>query len=210
VPGFVIDELQTLADSSDRLKRARGRRGLGVVAELQSNPSVDISIDNAEASGRSVDHMLLTLARDQNLRIVTTDYNLNKIAQIQGVTVLNINDLANTMRAQVIPGETLLVEIVKEGESDRQGVGYMPDGTMVVVEDAAAHVGERVNLVVTNSLQTSAGRMIFGRLQENGETAGDDTPGRSIRAAATEQPRATERPPAPARAESRRNPRRGS
>lgn len=212
VPQFVIDELQTLADSGDRLKRARGRRGLGVVSELQVNPYVDISIDSGESGGHSVDHMLLGLARDQNLRILTTDYNLNKVAKIHGVTVLNINDLAGTLRSQVVPGELLLVEIIKPGESERQGVGYMPDGTMVVVEEAADRVGERVNLVVTNSLQTSAGRMIFGRVHDEDDgTPGardDDQTIEAMGESATHQPRATERPPTRQRAESRRNPRR--
>ena len=204
LPEFVIDELQALADSSDKLKRARGRRGLGVVAQLQQNPYVDLSIDAAPSSGGGVDHLILEMARDRNLRILTTDYNLNKVAQIQGVTVLNINDLANNMKSEAIPGEQLAVEIVKPGEGARQGVGYMPDGTMVVVEEAAESIGKTVRLIVTNSLQTSAGRMIFGRV-----VTPEDGPRSGVMArAATSQPRATERPDPSKRGNDRRNPRR--
>lgn len=191
VPQFVVEELQTLADSSDKLKRARGRRGLTVVGKLQVNPYIDVSIDNADIPRRSVDHMLLQLAADQNLRILTTDYNLNKVAQIHGVTVLNLNDLTNTLKSQAIPGETLVVEVVKRGEGATQGVGYMPDGTMVVIEDAAEHVGQTVTLTVTNSLQTTAGRMIFGQYSKDG-ALGDASAGTQVEQmakAATSQPR---------------------
>ncbi len=164
VPQFVVDELQTMADSSDKLKRAKGRRGLNLVTKLQSNPALDVSVDNAEVAGRSVDHMLLQLAGEQKMRIVTTDLNLEKVARIQGVTVLNLNDLATAIKPQVLPGEILQLEIVKHGESAGQGVGYLPDGTMVVVEEAADLVGREAAITVTNSLQTSAGRMIFGRV----------------------------------------------
>jgi uncharacterized protein YacL len=209
VPQFVVEELQTLADSSDKLKRARGRRGLTMVSKLQTNPYVDVSIDNADIPRRSVDHMLLQLAADQNLRILTTDYNLNKVAQIHGVTVLNINDVANTLKSQAIPGESLVVEVVKHGEGPNQGVGYMPDGTMVVIEEAADHVGKTVTLIVTNSLQTAAGRMIFGTFKDLG--AGDNaTHVDAIAKAATQQPRTPVRAGAEVEAPfaSRRNPRR--
>ena len=166
VPQFVVDELQMLADSSDKLKRGRGRRGLTMVSNLQEIPAIDLSIDTTEVEGRSVDHMLLQMAGDQKMRILTTDYNLNKVAQIKGVGVLNLNELANAIKPQVIPGEPLTIEIVKRGESAQQGVGYLADGTMVVVEEAADRIGAEVALIVTNSLQTSAGRMIFGRLAE--------------------------------------------
>ena len=164
VPHFVLDELQTLADSGDKLKRTRGRRGLNILSKLQSSPYLDVSIDDSDVQGRSVDHKLLQLASDQGLRVLTTDYNLDKVAEIQGVPVLNVNEVAQVLKPQVIPGETLVVEIVKRGESAEQGVGYLPDGTMVVIEDAAERIGEQVSAIVTNSLQTSAGRMIFGRL----------------------------------------------
>jgi uncharacterized protein YacL len=206
VPQFVINELQTLADSGDKLKRARGRRGLEMVSQLQANPRVDISIDNADVPGHTVDHMLLRLAEDQQLRVLTTDYNLNKVAKIHGVTVLNLNDVANTLRPQVIVGDELAVEIVKPGEAPDQGVGYMPDGTMVVVENAADRIGESINLVVTNSLQTSAGRMIFGRYE--GEADSDARAVRHMADAATHQPRATERPTPRRDSAARRNPRR--
>ncbi len=163
VPQFVLDELHTLSDSGDKLKRSRGRRGLDVLSRLQTNPVLDVSIDETDVTGRSVDHKLLSLAADQNLRVLTTDYNLDKVAEIQGVAVLNLNELAQTLKPQVIPGESLRVEIVKVGESAQQGVGYLPDGTMVVVEDAADRIGDEVMVAVTNSLQTAAGRMFFGR-----------------------------------------------
>ena len=209
VPQFVIEELQTLADSSDKLKRARGRRGLTMVSKLQANPFVDVSIDNADIPRRSVDHMLLQLAADQNLRILTTDYNLNKVAQIHGVTVLNINDVANTLKSQAIPGESLVVEVVKHGEGPNQGVGYMPDGTMVVIEEAADHVGKTVTLIVTNSLQTAAGRMIFGTFKDVG-TGDNATHVDAIAKAATQQPRTPVRAGAEPEVtlSSRRNPRR--
>jgi uncharacterized protein YacL len=210
VPEFVIHELQTLADSADRLKRSRGRRGLDLVSKLQSNPVVDVTITDTEVPGAAVDQKLLQFASDQNLRILTTDYNLNKVAQIRGVSVLNINDLANTLRPQVIPGESLLVEIVKHGEGATQGVGYLPDGTMVVVEDAASHIGEEVTAIVTNSLQTSAGRMIFGRVEGDSREGRDSgaTPARMAQSA-TNQPRMTARPARVDSGESSpRNPRR--
>ncbi len=166
VPQFVLDELQTLADSGDRMKRQRGRRGLHVLSQLQAVPFLDVSIDNADVQGRSVDHKLLTLAANQKMRVLTNDYNLDKIAEIHGVAVLNLNELARSMRPQVAPGETIRIELVKRGEAARQGVGYLPDGTMVVVEEAADHIGREVAVTVTNSLQTTAGRMIFGKITD--------------------------------------------
>lgn len=194
VPQFVINELQTLADSSDKMKRARGRRGLDMVGKLQSNPYLDVSIDETEVPGRAVDSMLVEFAEKEQMRILTTDYNLNKVAQIRGVPVLNLNDLANALRPQVMPGETMQVELVRKGESEGQGVGYMPDGTMVVVEDAADHIGESITLTVTNSLQTSAGKMIFGRLEQVLSDNGSPTAQHMARSA-TSQPRTTQRPP---------------
>lgn len=166
VPQFVLDELQALADSGDRMKRSRGRRGLHVLSQLQALPFLDVSIDNADVQGRSVDHKLLTLAANQKMRVLTNDYNLDKVAEIHGVAVLNLNELAKSMRPQVTPGETIRVELVKRGEAARQGVGYLPDGTMVVVEEAADHIGREVAVTVTNSLQTTAGRMIFGKISD--------------------------------------------
>ncbi len=164
VPKFVLDELQTLADSGDKLKRSRGRRGLNVLSRLQTSPYLDLSIDDTNVEGRSVDHKLLQLASDQSLRVLTTDYNLDKVAEIQGVPVLNLNEMASSLKPQVIPGETIRIEVVKRGESANQGVGYLPDGTMVVIEEASDHIGREIDVMVTNSLQTSAGRMIFGRV----------------------------------------------
>ncbi|UCD76803.1 MAG: hypothetical protein JSV91_07715 [Phycisphaerales bacterium] len=207
VPQFVVDELQKLADSGDKLKRARGRRGLEMVSHLQANPSVDVSVDNTVLPGHSVDHMLLQLAGDQNLRVISTDYNLNKVARIHDVTVLNLHDLASAMKSQAIPGETLSVEVVKTGEGPRQGVGYMPDGTMVVIEEAADRIGQTVALTVTNSLQTSAGRMIFGRPAE-GEAEPAASSSEQMARAATHQPRTTERPRQVDHSKSPRNPRR--
>ncbi len=205
VPQFVIDELQALADSSDRLKRARGRRGLDMVSKLQANAFVDVTIDNPEVEGLSVDRMLIELARTQQLRILTTDYNLRKVAQIHGVAVLNLNDLANSLKASVVPGDQMQVAIVKPGENASQGVGYLPDGTMVVVEDAAEKIGETLELIVTNSLQTSAGRMIFARIESlDGDRSGPD-----LAKVATQQPRFTKAPTRTEQSPSGRNPRRG-
>lgn len=193
VPQFVVDELQRLADSSDKLKRGRGRRGLEMVSRLQLSPQVDVTIDNTVVPGHSVDHMLLQMAGDQNLRVLTTDYNLNKVAKIHDVTVLNLHDLASSLKSQAIPGESLTVEVVKPGEGQRQGIGYMPDGTMVVIEEAADKIGDTVTLTVTNSLQTTAGRMIFGKLDDNQpEQAPRMT--EQMAKAATRQPRTTDRP----------------
>jgi uncharacterized protein YacL len=186
VPQFVLDELQTLADSGDKLKRSRGRRGLDVLSRLQASPYLDVSIDDGDVAGRSVDHKLLQMAIDQNLRVLTTDYNLDKVGEIQGVPVLNINEMAKSLKPQVVPGEAIMVDIVKRGEAAQQGVGYLPDGTMVVVEEAADHIGGQITAIVTNSLQTSAGRMIFGRLA-NQDEAPASALGR-MAATATNQP----------------------
>lgn len=221
VPTFVIDELQTLADSGDKLKRERGRRGLAMLTKLQSSPVVDVSIDETRVEGRSVDHMLLELATQQNMRVLTTDFNLGKVGQIRGVSVLNLNDLAGTLKTQVIPGETIEIEIVKPGEGPSQGVGYLDDGTMVVVEDGIKHLKEVRSVVVTNSLQTSAGRLVFARLAalESEDAAGGSPPQdlrdtgervESLARSATTQPRTPVRTDAgdPRDAASRRNPRR--
>ncbi len=168
VPRFVLHELQTIADSSDRLKRARGRRGLDMLNKLQSDESIDIQILDAEADPSAkdagVDEMLVDLALQLGGKVVTNDYNLNKIAQLRGVSVININDLANALKPVVLPGETLSVKVIKPGEEPGQGVGYLDDGTMVVAEGARDRIGETVELTITSVLQTSAGRMIFGRL----------------------------------------------
>ena len=167
IPRFVLQELQAIADSADKLKRNRGRRGLDMLNKLQTNDKVEIRISDTrlpsmEEAG-DVDQKLVALAKKVDGRIVTNDYNLNKIAQIRGVDVININDLANALKPVVMPGETMTVRIIKPGEEPGQGVGYLEDGTMVVAENAREKINEEVTLTVTSVLQTSAGRMIFGR-----------------------------------------------
>ena len=167
VPRFVLNELQTVADSEDKLKRNRGRRGLDILAQLQSSKSVDVRIMDPSAATvekySGVDEKLLALAQQLDGRVITNDYNLNKVARLRGVKVVNVNDLANAMRAVYLPGEPLKVRIVRPGEEAGQGVGYIQDGTMVVVEQARDLVGKEIEITVTSALQTSAGRMIFGR-----------------------------------------------
>lgn len=169
VPRFVLQELQGIADSSDKLRRNRGRRGLDILNRLQKSPGVEVRIDDSEipemAGVREVDQRLVILAKHLGGKVVTNDYNLNKIARLQGVEVINLNDLANAMKPIVLPGETLNVKLIKRGEEAGQGVGYLDDGTMVVAEQGAHHLSEVVRLTVTSVLQTSAGRMIFGRLE---------------------------------------------
>ncbi len=167
VPRFVLEELQAVADSGDKLKRNRGRRGLEVLTRLREADHTETIIyeghfrDEATISG--VDEKLLALTKELNGRVLTNDYNLNKVAQLREVEVININDLSNALRPIVLPGEKLTVRLIKPGEGAGQGVGYMPDGTMVVVEQGRSRLNEEVELVVTSALQTSAGRMIFGR-----------------------------------------------
>ena len=163
VPKFVLNELQLVADSGDKLRRARGRRGLDVLQKLQELPFVDITIAEAEAEGATVDQKLVAMAKSMEARVMTNDFNLNKIATLRGVDVINLNDVAKALRPVVLPGEGMRVQIVKHGEGPTQGVGYLEDGTMVVVEGARHHMGQDVEITVTSMLQTSAGRMIFGR-----------------------------------------------
>jgi uncharacterized protein YacL len=168
VPQFVLQELQSVADSSDKLRRNRGRRGLDILNRLQKSPGVEVRIHDSEipelAGVREVDQRLVILAKHLGGKVVTNDYNLNKIARLQGVDVINLNDLANAMKPIVLPGENLGVKLIKRGEEPGQGVGYLDDGTMVVAEQGSYHLGETVRLIVTSVLQTSAGRMIFGKL----------------------------------------------
>ncbi|MCC7146772.1 MAG: PIN domain nuclease [Phycisphaeraceae bacterium] len=163
VPKFVLHELQAIADSADKLRRARGRRGLEVVQKLQGNNKVEVLIEDNDAEGTGVDQKLVSLAQQMQARVMTNDFNLGKIADVRGVEVINLNDLARSMRPVALPGEGLRVRIVKPGEGPGQGVGYLEDGTMVVIEDARGMVGQEIEVVVTSSIQTSAGRMIFGR-----------------------------------------------
>jgi uncharacterized protein YacL len=165
VPKFVLNELQVIADSADKLKRARGRRGLDILQRLQENSVITVTIDEAEAEGTNVDHKLISLAQHMPARVMTNDYNLNKVATFRGVDVINLNDLAKSLRPVALPGEMMQVKIVKPGEGPSQGVGYLEDGTMVVVENAKNAVNKTIDLTVTSTLQTSAGRMIFGRAE---------------------------------------------
>lgn len=167
VPRFVLHELQAVADSSDKLKRNRGRRGLDILNKLQTNEKLDIQFYDSrmtrEEASEPVDQRLVTLARKIDGRVVTNDYNLNKVAKLRGVEVININDLANALKPVFLPGEAMQVKIIKPGEEAGQGVGYLEDGTMVVVEAARDRIGQTVPIMVTSVLQTSAGRMVFGR-----------------------------------------------
>ena len=167
VPRFVLEEIQAIADSSDKLKRNRGRRGLDMLNRLQSNEKADIRLTDlrvvAVEEAGDVDQKLVALAQHLGARVVTNDYNLNKIARLRGVDVININDLANALKPVFLPGETVTVKIIKPGEEMGQGVGYLDDGTMVVAEQGRDRIGRDMSLTVTSVLQTSAGRMIFGR-----------------------------------------------
>jgi uncharacterized protein YacL len=171
VPQFVLHELQLVADSSDSLKRQRGRRGLEVLQRMQKMPQVEMRVleQNFPQAG-DVDHKLVELARRTGAKIVTNDYNLNKVATVQGVAVLNVNQLANALKPVVLPGEQMRVLILREGKEPNQGVAYLDDGTMVVVDGARRMINRSVDVIVTSVHQTTAGKMIFGRLDERGET----------------------------------------
>ncbi|HMN12994.1 MAG TPA: PIN domain nuclease [Bellilinea sp.] len=168
IPRFVLNELQFVADSADDLRRQRGRRGMDVISQMQKDPSIYLSIEDLEMEGvRDVDEKLIMLARSSKYQILTNDYNLNRIAELQGVRVLNVNELANAVKSVVLPGEPLLVSVIQEGKEHGQGVGYMEDGTMIVVEDGKDLIGRDVTTTVTKVLQTAAGRMIFARVNPN-------------------------------------------
>ena len=166
MPRFVVEELQNIADSADRNRRTRGRRGLDVLSRLQKIKEIDLRMDDTdipEFRNQPVDLKLVELAKHIEGRLVTNDYNLNKVAKVHNVDVINLNDLANALKPVFLPGEKLTVDLLKPGEEASQGIGYLDDGTMVVVEGGNNYVGERVVMTVTSALQTSAGRMIFGR-----------------------------------------------
>lgn len=166
IPSFVLKELRHIADSSDAMKRARGRRGLDILHALQRELEQRVCVVEREYDDvDEVDLKLLRLATDMGGILVTNDYNLNKVAAVQNMPVLNINDLANAIRSVLLPGEELPLAIVKEGKEAGQGVGYLPDGTMVIVENGKRHIGETADLVVTSALQTSAGRLVFAKLK---------------------------------------------
>lgn len=167
-PRFVLGELQGIADSGDKLKRARGRRGLDILNRLRNNHKVDMKIydrELPEMAGEPVDMKLVLLAKHLEGKVVTGDYNLNKVARLHNVPVINLNDIANALKPMFLPGEHIDVRIVKPGEEAGQGVGYLEDGTMIVVEGGRDYVGKMVQISVTSVLQTSAGRMIFGRCE---------------------------------------------
>ena len=168
VPVFVLEELQKIADSSDILKRNRGRRGLDILNHMRKNSKDDVIIVTNDFEDISeVDSKLVKLAREKNYKIVTNDYNLNKVAELQGVAVLNINDLAIAVKPAVIPGEQIFVQLVKSGKEEGQGVAYLEDGTMIFVENGSQCIGKEVPVIITSVLQTSAGKMIFAKLESD-------------------------------------------
>lgn len=207
VPRFVLDELQHVADSADKLKRNRGRRGLDVLARLQSDKRLEVVLYDGnprdDSGDADVDAKLLLLAKELSARVLTNDLNLNKVAQLRGVDVININQLANAVKPVVLPGERMSVRIVKAGDQPGQGVGFLDDGTMVVIEQGRSHLNEEVDFTVTSALQTSAGKMVFGRISEPSATPVLPTPPPQLPAGAaapTDRPLQL-KPAAPAKAE---------
>jgi uncharacterized protein YacL len=167
VPRFVLDELQHIADSSDSMKRSRGRRGLDILNRMQKSAGMNIEVvDQDFPKIKGVDGKLVALAKKMGGKIITNDFNLNKVAELQGIRILNVNELANALKPVVLPGEMMTVKIIKEGKEPGQGVAYLDDGTMVIVDNAVRHQGESVVVLVTSVLQTTAGRMIFSELKE--------------------------------------------
>ena len=167
IPQFVLSELQHIADSSDSIKRTRGKRGLEVLHHIQKQAGVDVKIVDTDYPGiKEVDSKLIELAKEVRGKIVTNDSNLNKVAELQGIEVLNINELANSLKPVVLPGEEMNVKILKEGKEMGQGVAYLDDGTMIVIDNGKKQMGKTVDVIVTSVLQTPAGRMIFARLKE--------------------------------------------
>lgn len=169
IPRFILNELQLIADSADKLKRNRGRRGLDMLNRLQTSNMVEVLIDDTPPPGldahAAVDHKLVAFSKNCDGRLVTNDFNLNKVAQLRGVDVININDLANAMKTVTLPGEPMKVKIIRAGDEATQGIGYLDDGTMVVVEEARDKIGQTIHIAVTSSIQTSAGKMIFGKFE---------------------------------------------
>lgn len=164
IPEFVLEELRHIADSSDVLKRNRGRRGLDILKQMQKEPNINVEIINQDFDDiQEVDSKLVKLAQVIGANIITNDYNLNKVAELQGISVLNINELANAVKPIVLPGEEMAVKVIKEGKEDGQGVAYLDDGTMIVVDDGINYIGEKISVLVTSILQTAAGRMIFAK-----------------------------------------------
>jgi uncharacterized protein YacL len=171
LPQFILNELQHIADSADPLKRSRGRRGLDILNKIQKMVDVEVRIvDEDFPHVKEVDSKIVVLAKKMNAKVITNDLNLSKVAELQGVRVLNINELCNALKPVVLPGEQLRVFVLKEGKEAAQGVAYLDDGTMIVVDNAKRFIGSNVNVVVTSVLQTQAGRMIFTRLREETES----------------------------------------
>jgi uncharacterized protein YacL len=166
VPRFVLDELQHIADSSDSMKRSRGRRGLDILNRMQKTIGINIEIvDQDFPKVKGVDGKLVAMARKMNGKLITNDFNLNKVAELQGIKILNVNELANALKPVVLPGETMVVKIIKEGKEPGQGVAYLDDGTMVVIDHGSRNLGDTVEVAVTSVLQTTAGRMIFSEMK---------------------------------------------
>ncbi|MDD5327618.1 MAG: PIN/TRAM domain-containing protein [Phycisphaerae bacterium] len=194
VPRFVLAELQLIADSADKLKRNRGRRGLDILKRIQSDTTIDIEIDDEVVPGveevKGVDQKLIVFTKHFNGRLATTDYNLTKVAQVREVDVMNINDLANSLKTIALPGEIMEVRIIKPGEEAEQGIGYLDDGTMIVVEGGRNKIGRDLIISITSSLQTSAGKMIFGKFEgfaHKGNNGNDRTPNRRPAVASTSE-----------------------
>lgn len=175
IPGFILDELQHIADSSDDLKRQRGRRGLDILNQMQKELTLTVrTYDRLAPPNETVDARLVRLAKGLNGALVTNDYNLNKVAELQGVPILNVNELANALKPVVLPGEEMTVMLVKEGKEHGQGVGYLDDGTMIVVAGGRRFIGDTVDVTVTSIMQTVAGKMIFARLREEERDRDDE------------------------------------
>jgi len=167
IPRFVLNELQYVADSSENLRRQRGRRGIDVVSQLQKDKSISVTVVDLDVEGvREVDEKLIALSRQMHVPILTNDFNLNRIAELQGAQVLNINDLANAVKSILMPGEALPVRVIQEGKESGQGVAYLDDGTMVVIEEGQEFLNKEITVVVSKVLQTAAGRMIFAKPEE--------------------------------------------
>ena len=168
VPDFILSELQHIADSSQGLKRGRGRRGFEILEKIKKSKNIKTVIyDTGQNSLKNIDGRLLKLAKQWKAKIITTDFNLNKVASVSGVKILNVNELTNAVKVPLIPGEEVEVKVVQEGKERNQGVAYLPDGTMIVVEEGARYLGKNVTAVVSRALQTAAGRMIFAKLPKN-------------------------------------------
>ena len=168
IPRFVLTELQYIADSPDSLRRQRGRRGMEIISQLQKEHTIPVQLSDIDVEGvREVDDKLVILARQMRCPILTNDYNLNRIAELQGVSILNVNELANAVKSVLMPGELLTLRVIQEGKEAGQGVGYMDDGTMVVIENGRDHINLEIDVMVTKVLQTAAGRMIFARPEEH-------------------------------------------